>query len=207
MAQDTASLGSSTVADENIHEKATYDGIGTDTTPQPSNERIGSQNKATEANIYPEREDEAEADLEKGGVIPKSAPVAGGHNPADFPDGGLEANLVVLGAWCCLFCSFGWINCIGIFQEYYQEHLLSQYSSSTISWIPSLEVFMMFLGGPIFGKVVRLLFVVRCRLKIPGPEFQALSSRQTVPIALASRLQGQLSALLTENYSTLYILT
>ena len=36
------------------------------------------------------------------------------HNPWDpseFPDGGLKAWLVVLGAFCCLFCGFGWINC------------------------------------------------------------------------------------------------
>jgi hypothetical protein len=26
------------------------------------------------------------------------------------PDGGITAWLVVLGAWCILFCSFGWIN-------------------------------------------------------------------------------------------------
>lgn len=26
------------------------------------------------------------------------------------PDGGLTAWLVVLGAWCCCFCSPGWIN-------------------------------------------------------------------------------------------------
>ncbi|KAG5980143.1 hypothetical protein E4U43_006778, partial [Claviceps pusilla] len=28
----------------------------------------------------------------------------------DFPDGGVDAWLVVLGAWCVSFCSFGWIN-------------------------------------------------------------------------------------------------
>lgn len=26
------------------------------------------------------------------------------------PDGGLQAWLVVLGSWCSLFCTFGWIN-------------------------------------------------------------------------------------------------
>jgi hypothetical protein len=29
----------------------------------------------------------------------------------------------------------------GVFQEYYQDKLLSSYSSSTISWIPSLQIF------------------------------------------------------------------
>lgn len=30
---------------------------------------------------------------------------------SSFPDGGLQAWLVVVGGFCCLFCSFGWINC------------------------------------------------------------------------------------------------
>ena len=33
---------------------------------------------------------------------------------------------------------------IGIFQEYYQINLLKQYSASEISWIPSLQIFVMF---------------------------------------------------------------
>jgi hypothetical protein len=32
-------------------------------------------------------------------------------DPSQFPDGGLKAWLVVAGAFCCIFCSFGWINC------------------------------------------------------------------------------------------------
>lgn len=32
-------------------------------------------------------------------------------HPSQFPEGGLQAWLVVLGAFCCVFCSFGWINC------------------------------------------------------------------------------------------------
>lgn len=62
---------------------------------------------------------------------------------SDAPDGGLLAWLVVLGAWCTSFCSFGWLNSIGIFQAYYQTELLSNYSASTISWIPSLQIFFM----------------------------------------------------------------
>ncbi|KAH7369981.1 riboflavin transporter MCH5 [Rhexocercosporidium sp. MPI-PUGE-AT-0058] len=154
MAANLPASGASTIVDEKMPdsiEKTPYEQNAKDN-GRHSLDRVGSQ-KETEANIFPESEVEAEADLEKGGVIPKLAPTPGGVNPADFPDGGLEACLVVLGGWLCLFCSFGWINCIGVFQEYYQEHLLSGYSSSTVSWIPSLELFMMFVGGPVFGKV------------------------------------------------------
>jgi MFS family permease len=156
MAANSPSSRSSTIADGKMDDKADqvpYDEGAKPSTERQSLERIGSQNKETEANIFPEPEAEAEADLEKAGVIPRSLPAPGGVNPADFPDGGLEAWLVVLGGWCCLFVSFGWINCIGVFQNYYQKNLLSQYSSSTIAWIPSMEVFMMFLGGPVFGKI------------------------------------------------------
>ncbi|KAL2072373.1 hypothetical protein VTL71DRAFT_11716 [Oculimacula yallundae] len=155
MAIDPPASGASTIVDEKMPdsvEKSPYEQNGMDN-GRPSLNRVGSQNKSTEANIFPESAAQAEADLEKGGVIPKSTPAPGGVNPADFPDGGLEACLVVLGGWLCLFCSFGWVNCIGVFQEYYQENLLTTYSSSTVSWIPSLELFMMFFGGPIFGKV------------------------------------------------------
>lgn len=79
-------------------------------------------------------------------------PKRSGIDPRSFPDGGLSAWLCVVGGWCCLFCSFGWINAIGIFQAYYQSHQLSHLSPSTISWIPALQVFMMFACGPLVGK-------------------------------------------------------
>ncbi|KAM0794111.1 major facilitator superfamily domain-containing protein, partial [Usnea florida] len=76
-----------------------------------------------------------------------------GMAPADFPDGGLTAWSVCLGAFCCLFASFGWITCIGVFQTYYQTHQLKSYSSSDVAWIPSVEIFMMQVFAPVFGKV------------------------------------------------------
>ncbi|KAI4210181.1 MAG: hypothetical protein LQ351_006935 [Letrouitia transgressa] len=84
------------------------------------------------------------ADLEDDQV--ESKPPIAGFDPSSFPDGGLQAWLVVSGAFCCLFCSFGWINCIGVFQAYYQTHQLRAYSPSTVAWIPSLTVFFMFAG-------------------------------------------------------------
>lgn len=35
---------------------------------------------------------------------------------------------------------------IGVFQSYYESHQLQQYSASDISWIASLELFIMFSG-------------------------------------------------------------
>jgi len=56
-------------------------------------ERVKSPDQETEANIFAEREGLAEADLEKNAAEPPK-PTVGGVNPADFPDGGLEAWLV-----------------------------------------------------------------------------------------------------------------
>lgn len=73
------------------------------------------------------------------------------YHPSQFPDGGRQAYLCLLGGFCCLFCSFGWLNCLGVFQNYYQFHQLRDYSPSTIAWIPSLQIFIMFLPGPLVG--------------------------------------------------------
>ncbi|EWY79893.1 hypothetical protein FOYG_16958 [Fusarium oxysporum NRRL 32931] len=77
---------------------------------------------------------------------------------SEAPDGGIVAWLVVLGVWCTIFCSSGWLNIestlgIGVFQEYYQNDLLSDYNPSTVAWIPSLQIFFMFGMGPIVGSL------------------------------------------------------
>ncbi|KAF7585204.1 hypothetical protein BBP40_011751 [Aspergillus hancockii] len=68
-------------------------------------------------------------------------------------DRGLRAWTVVAGAWCCLFCGFGWVNAIGVFQDYYQNNQLRSYSASSISWILSLEPFVLFAAGLVIGRL------------------------------------------------------
>lgn len=74
---------------------------------KPSNktslDRSASQNGSTREATVP-NQSVPEQDLEKSKT--PAAPVIGGVNPADFPDGGLEAWLVVFGGFCCLFCKF-----------------------------------------------------------------------------------------------------
>ncbi|KPM34231.1 hypothetical protein AK830_g12337, partial [Neonectria ditissima] len=76
-----------------------------------------------------------------------------GMAPADFPDGGREAWLVVFGGWCALFCTFGLINCVGVFQAYYVRDPLKDYDSSAVSWIMSVQIFFMIFSGSVFGLV------------------------------------------------------
>lgn len=105
---------------------------------------------------------------EKSAAVPGSRPHSGSvvHDPesgsesssplaaSDMPpDGGTNAWLCVLGAWCASFVGYGWINSIGTWQEYYQNGPLSDYSPSQISWITSLQVFFMSVLGPVTGQI------------------------------------------------------
>ena len=69
------------------------------------------------------------------------------------PDGGLDAWLAVFGGFCCFFVSFGWVLSIGVFQAYYQDHQLQDYSSSETSWILSTETFLLQFLAPFYGFI------------------------------------------------------
>jgi hypothetical protein len=80
---------------------------------------------------------------------------------SEYPEGGREAWLVVLGGWFGLLSTFGLVTCVGVFLEYYQTGPLKQYSSSSISWITSIQVFFQ-VGGSVvvsssFGSVSPLV--------------------------------------------------
>ncbi|KAL3484688.1 MFS monocarboxylate transporter [Aspergillus germanicus] len=100
----------------------------------------------------------------------------------EFPDGGLRAWLVVLGAFFGLFTSFGWTNCVGIFQAYYQTHQLRHLSASAVSWIPAISMFMMFITGPFVGRLYdaygpRWLLLTGSLLHIFGLMMASLASQ------------------------------
>lgn len=61
----------------------------------------------------PTGDETKETDPEKSPVEPP--PLNPMMDPSSFPDGGWEAWLVVLGSFCNMFVSFGWINCMWIF--------------------------------------------------------------------------------------------
>lgn len=49
-------------------------------------------------------------DIEQAVSEKPQGPPPGAFDPRQNPDGGLKAWLTVLGGFCALFCSFGWIN-------------------------------------------------------------------------------------------------
>ncbi|KAL2865520.1 MCT family MFS transporter [Aspergillus lucknowensis] len=81
----------------------------------------------------------------------REAPTPSASPPDAPPDGGHRAWGTVVGAFCGMFVSFGWICCIGVFIDYYKSHQLKDVDTSTVTWITSLEYFLMFFGGPFVG--------------------------------------------------------
>ena len=59
-----------------------------------------------------------------------------------------------MGAFFTFFCSVGFLNAFGVFQNYYELHQLSNHSSFDISWIGSFSTFALFSGAPIAGILV-----------------------------------------------------
>ncbi|KAI8407577.1 hypothetical protein FOFC_13016 [Fusarium oxysporum] len=72
------------------------------------------------------------------------------EDPDEPPDGGLQAWLQVVTGHLVAFNSWGYLISFGIFQPYYE----SQFSlpPSTISWIGSLEVCLIFFIGTFSGR-------------------------------------------------------
>lgn len=70
-----------------------------------------------------------------------------------YPEGGLQAWLVVLGSFSGMVAAFGYMNTIGIYQAYLATHQLSGYSESTIGWIFSLYIFLSFFCGIQIGPI------------------------------------------------------
>lgn len=73
--------------------------------------------------------------------------------PLTYPEGGLRANLVVLGSFSGMVAGFGLVNSVGTFQAYVATHQLREYSPSAVGWIFGLYLFLAFFGGVRVGPV------------------------------------------------------
>jgi len=69
-------------------------------------------------------------------------------------DGGAKAWSTVVGGWIICFCSFGAATSFGVFQDLYT--LAGASSASNISWVGSLQLFLLFAVGLVAGKLFDL---------------------------------------------------
>jgi MFS family permease len=90
-----------------------------------------------------------------------------------YPEGGRDAWLVVLGAWCGLTASIGIYNTAGVLQVIVSKVLLPDESPSNIGWIFSIYAFITWL----FGVQV-------------GPTFDAMGPRALIVAGTVCTLVG-----------------
>ncbi|KAG6031180.1 hypothetical protein E4U41_007654, partial [Claviceps citrina] len=99
-----------------------------------------------------------------------------------FPEGGLQAWLVVLGSWFGLISSIGLMNTIAVLQAYTASHQLKGRSEGTVGWIFSLYTFLAFFCGVYIGPVFdkhgpRWLMVSGCAINVTGVLCMSFSSQ------------------------------
>ena len=116
----------------------------------------------------PQAEDSAPSENAADSVTKFSTPLA--NEP---PDGGLNAWLHVLGSFFLVFNTWGIINAFGAYQTYYASGELFSASSSSISWIGSIETCLLlvtgFVSGPFFDRGgLRILLITGCFLIVFG---------------------------------------
>ncbi|ERF73598.1 hypothetical protein EPUS_00851 [Endocarpon pusillum Z07020] len=91
--------------------------------------------------------------LDLPSTVPPSELTVEKQTPAQEPppNGGFNAWLQVLGSFFLFFNSWGTVNAFGVFQTYYETNLLQDESPSNVSWIGSIQAFLLLIVGVITG--------------------------------------------------------
>ena len=70
-----------------------------------------------------------------------------------YPEGGLDAWLVVFGSFAGMTAGFGLMNTVGTYQAYLSTHQLATSSPSLVGWIFSIYIFLAFFCGVQIGPI------------------------------------------------------
>lgn len=124
------------------------------------------------------RRDDSSPEFQTAPAVPEPGPgkeAANSRPPSNKapPDGGLLAWLQVAGSWVLFFNTFGLINTFGVYQTYYESGQLFRSTSSNISWIGSIQAYIIFFVGTLTGPLFdlghfRVLLVVGSFLVVFG---------------------------------------
>ena len=91
--------------------------------------------------------------VEKAEQLDTSSEAISPPDSNPIPDGGFLAWLQVLGSFFLFMNCWGIVNAFGAFQTYYQLNLLSTSTPSNISWIGSIQAFLLLLVGTLTGPL------------------------------------------------------
>lgn len=75
------------------------------------------------------------------------------NNPYDFPDGGKQAYLTLVGSFMGLIVVFGIANSLGAIESYVSTHQLLDVKDTSVSWVFTLHLGVMYFGGVVFGEL------------------------------------------------------
>ncbi|KAI9730904.1 MAG: hypothetical protein M1834_005622 [Cirrosporium novae-zelandiae] len=122
-----------------------HDHVLTSVSSTPSSPVMNSSSTSDtiEAECLQKTDDNIESGLEQK--------AAGPEIPSEE---GFKGWLCAVGSFIAVFCTFGFLNAIGVFQTFYQATTLSAYSPSEISWIFAIQLALMWVPGPLFGRLI-----------------------------------------------------
>ncbi|KAI0449539.1 major facilitator superfamily domain-containing protein [Xylaria acuta] len=122
-----------------------------------------------------------------------------------YPEGGPEAWLVVLGAWCAMIPSMGLLNTLAILQAWVSEDQLAYLPESTVGWIFSTYAFFLYFTGaqtgPIFDAYPVRVLVIPGSIGIVASVFLFSVSKEFYQYLLSFGVLGGISASLLFNPS------
>ncbi|KAI0481644.1 major facilitator superfamily domain-containing protein [Xylaria cf. heliscus] len=126
-------------------------------------------------------------------------------NESVYPEGGPEAWLVVLGAWCAMIPSMGLLNTLAILQAWVSEDQLAHLPESTVGWVFSTYAFFLYFTGaqtgPIFDAYPVRLLVIPGSIGIVASIFLFSVSKEFYQYLLSFGVLGGISASLLFNPS------
>ena len=106
---------------------------------------VGGQSSSTDS------EESLESQVEKHSSMITPSEIS--LNTAAYPEGGLEAWLVVFGAFMGTLACFGLLNSMGVFQAYVSTHQLQKHKAAEIGWVFSIYSFLSFFCGVQIGPI------------------------------------------------------
>ncbi|KAJ4000612.1 major facilitator superfamily domain-containing protein [Lentinula boryana] len=116
-----------------------------------------SERPQTQTNLHKPHEKDAETVINAD-----ASPSQNGHSDekrveVTYPEGGLQAWTTVFAIWLIQFSTFGYTNAYGVFNDYYVRiYMEGKYSSSTVSWIGSMQLWLVMSSGIISGRLYDL---------------------------------------------------
>ncbi|KAK7181556.1 hypothetical protein DPSP01_008952 [Paraphaeosphaeria sporulosa] len=117
--------------------------------PSTRDDEIHEAVEAQEEHVEPrEKAPEHSSGIAK--VFSRRSAASSWRDPGPAPDGGTTAWIQVFCTHITIFNTFGFFTSFGVFQTYYQTTL--GIAPSTISWIGSLQVFLLFAIGTFTGR-------------------------------------------------------